>query len=442
MRRSPLSRRTVLRGLGALVALPLLEAMIPSRGARATGTAPPRRLVFLHVPNGIMPQHFVPEGEGSAWVPSRVLAPLVPWRDDLLVVSGMQNVSNLGGDGHGLLMGGMLTGEKIRDGIVRGVHNGQSIDQLLADRLRGATPYASLELTSEAPVACGDGERCGYLHHMSYRDKDTAVPREQDPRALFDRLFKGVVGASDPAVALRRRRDLLVVDAIAEDAGQLRSTLGRTDQGVLDGYLESLFELERQLDGAPTNASCGADVARLLPSDRLMPPYTVEQHAHLMTDLVALALRCDLTRVASWQLANELTRRVYTNLGIVEQHHRASHHLGDPSDIELLGQICTWEMGLVAHFVGRLAELKEVDGSRLLDHTAVVAFAVMSDPDPHDFHELPIVVAGQMGGVVRTGRHLRQEGRPVAELWMGLAAGMGVELETFGEAGTVGVELG
>lgn len=436
-----LSRRTLLRGLGAAVSLPFLEAMLPARGALAANAAPPRRLAFLYLPNGIMPEHFLPVGTGASWQASRVLVPLEPWRSDVLVLSGLDNIPNNQADAHGTMMAGVLTGEDVRNDRIFGAQEGQSIDQLIADRLRGATPYSSLELTSEASVGCFGTPQCAFLQNISYRSGRVPVPRDYDPRALFERLFGDQVDVGDPAVALRRRRDLLVVDAVAEDAARLRERLGRTDRTVLEEFLDTLFEVERQIVGAPTDATCAADVSATLPPDVLVPPFTISEHAEIMTDLLALAFRCDLTRVASWQLANEVSRRTYPELGVLEQHHRASHHGGDPALIEAIGKIGTWEMGFVARTIGRLAELKEFDGSRLLDHVGVLAFSSMSDPDPHSEHDLPVVLAGAMGGVIRPGRHLAFEDRPFADLLMALASGMGVDLSTFGAEGASPIEL-
>lgn len=432
-----LSRRAVLRGLGAAVALPFLDVMRP---ARATSTPAPRRFALVYLPNGIHPDHYTPTGTGTAWTASRVLQPLEPHRSALTVLTGLDNLPYLS-DGHGGPMTSALTGERLVERAPEGAWNGRSIDQVLADRLGSATPVRSLELTSEPNLSCFGSTTCAYYENVSWSDATTPVPREGDPRAVFERLF-GAIGVDSATAAQRRRRDLLVVDAVREDAARLSPKLGVEDRGVLDAFLESLFAVERQIDAPVVAETCDVDLADVIPPDALVPPYTVQRHTDLMADLIGLAFQCDLTRIATWQLGVERSRRAYPDLGVPDQHHRASHHGGDPVMLESIARICTWEMTRVERLIGRLATMTGSDGAPLLDHTALVAMAGISEPDRHVHTNVPMVIAGKLGGAITPGRLVAFEGRPLADLWLGLAAGLGVDdLGTFGERGTSPISL-
>lgn len=437
-----LDRRTVLRGLGCAVGLPMLDAMVPSR-ARAAEPAP-QRLVVVYLPNGMWMPHWRPGtvGEGSAWALSPALEPLGPHKDDLLVLSGLRNVARGPDDAHATSISGFLTGENLLAPLV-GTTGGASLDQLLASARGGATPFASLELSSEGTLACVGRADCRWSESVSWLSATRAPPRERDPLALFERLFGAAGGPGGAArAAERRKRDLLVVDAVIEDSARLDALLGAADRARLDELTTALFELERALRTGGIDAACRQEVDTLVPAERLEDRLDDDQHARLMLDMIALALRCDLTRVVTWQVGNELSRRQFPWLGVDFQHHSTSHHLGRPQRIADLLTIGRWETGLVGHLLDRLAGLREPDGGRLLDTTLVVTGAGMGDPDPHAIVDLPVVLAGGASLGVRTGRHVDVGDRALGDLLLGLAHTYGLTaLRSFGAEGEQALSL-
>jgi hypothetical protein len=438
MGRSPLSRRTLLRGAGAAVALPLLEGMLP-RAARAAssggGPGGARRLVVFYVPCGMHMEAWTPKEAGAGYALTPLLQPLAPVKEHVLVVSGLANrpaypdvpAPHTGGTGS------FLTARKVgADGALR---NGVSMDQVAARQLGALTPFPSLELGLDGSAAgvCEGGYSCAYLSNISWASETLQTSKEVNPHALFARLFGG--GELTTAEAERRRRlRTSVLDAVRSDAERLSVQLGVDDRRRMDEYLTAVRELERRLQAQGASATCepGAPPGALPPGPSGMPA-----HAAAMMDLMALALRCDQTRVITFMLGNGASARQFPFLGVSGQHHALSHHQGDPAKVASLVRIGTWEVEQLSSFLQRLLAVRAPDGTTLLDDTVVLFSSEMGDGNTHERRDLPVLLAGRAGGRLHPGRHLRLPAEtPLANLHLTLLSLLDVPLERFGEDGT------
>lgn len=447
----PMDRRTILRGMGVAMALPLLDAMSSRASAQAASSsravpdsgakdAAPLRLVYVYTPNGVNRDLWTPTAPGAFDALPPTLAPLEAWKSDLLVLGGLAlNTARANGDGpgdHARAGAAFLTCAQPRktDGAV---HVGTSIDQLAAKRIGTATRFRSLEIGCEDGAQsgqCDSGYACAYSSNISWSGPNTPVPKEVDPRQLFDRLFREGEEDETPAereARLARRRSVL--DLVREDARRLAKSLGADDRRKLDEYETSVRELERRFARA---ADGQGDVP-----DPLRPAGTPKdrgEHARLMADVLVLALRTDSTRIATFGLANEGSNASHAAIGVPEGHHEVSHHGGDPAKREKVARIDRFHVECFAHLVGRLAEADE-RGVRLLDSTHVLLGSGIGDGNRHDHDDLPIVV---LGGGVRGGRYVvAPKETPLANLHVTLARRIGVEVERFGDS-TGALELG
>lgn len=430
-----ISRRTVLRGLGVALALPWLERM----SARATASSP-RRLIVWHVPNG-MPMHaWTPGGDGLAWTASPVLAPLDAWRDQVSILSGLDNADVPVIEPHHARALGLLSGRRTLPWEAEDPAAWRTVDQLAADALSGTTAIRSLELGGEAATPCGEAAAgqvpsCAGYHTISWDGAQRPLPREVTPRRVFERLV-GRPMAADLA-ARQRARDVLVVDAVREDAGRLRGQLGRADQSRLDQYLTGIDEVERRLQALPPapDGVCGTEAAALEASGLLDAPLDRTGQVDLMNELIVLALQCDRTRVVSYMLGNERSARAHPQIGISGGHHDLSHHSNVPVRLDALVSIGRWEVERFAGLLERLDAVQEPDGT-LLHQSAVLLCGAMSDPDRHDRRDLPVVLAGRAGGALTPAGHLRlAEGTPLANLHLTVLRRLGVDIDRVGEEG-------
>jgi hypothetical protein len=419
------SRRTVLRGLGAAVALPWLEAT-------ATARAPsPRRLAFVYVPNGKIMKSWTPSGEGRGFSLSSTLAPLADFRNQLLVISGLHHRNGEAlGDGagdHARASGSYLTGVHPHKSATL-ARAGISVDQVAAQAIGHHTRLPSLELSCDrGPVAgsCDSGYSCAYENAISWRSETTPLPGDVDPRQVFDRLF------GPPPDAATVARDRSVLDHVADDARRLSTSLGGADRRKLDEYFTSVRQVERQLVHAASSPP-----ARLPRGVRRPPekPGNYEHHVRLMCDLMVLALQTDSTRVVTLVLGREISNRTFPNLGAHEGHHDLSHHMNDPHKIAALEKIDRFYVERFAYLLARLREVKEGDGT-LLDASLIMYGSGLSDGNGHEHHDLPTVMAGQGGGTVKSGRHLRLPDKtPMCNLFVGLLHRMGVAADRFGDS--------
>ena len=436
-----LSRRTVLRGLGASVALPLLDGMVPAlQATRLTAARPVKRFGAVYVPNGMSMPYWLPAAEGGLEL-SPILTPLAPVRDRLLVLSGMANEEAKQwldeGDGdHSRCQAAFLTGAHARK--ASGTANatlevGVSVDQLAARDLREDTQLASLELSLEAndlAGQCEDGYGCAYSATLAWRDKNTPLPMETNPRAVFEHLF-GAVGSTETEARLRAlRRDRSILDSVSAEISDLQRQLGRGDRSKLAGYLDSVRDIERRIQIAESQSD------RELP-DVVQPagiPAGFEEYADLMFDLMLVAYQADLTRVCTFLVGREKSVRTFPEIGVADPHHPTSHHRQRPEQLAKLSKINTYHMQIFGRFLEKMASTQDGDGS-LLDHSAMVYGAGMGNSNAHDPLDLPIVLAGGGGGTIKGGRHVRlPEGTPLANMHLTILGKMGIPAERLGDA--------
>jgi Protein of unknown function (DUF1552) len=434
-----LPRRTVLRGIGTAIALPWLEAMTsrPVRGASPASKAP-TRLAYVYVPNGVHMPDWTPTATGTDFDLPALLQPLKSVREDLMVLGGLaldpaRSHGDGGGD-HARAMATFLTGTHPRKTGGADLHAGISVDQLAAREVGQATRFASLEIGCEGgrdSGQCDHGYSCAYQVNLSWRGESSPAAKEVDPRFVFERLFEGqVAGEADPAAARRQRRDRSLLDFVSEDARRLRDKLGVEDRRKVEEYLTGVREIERRIDAARPAVNIGqASLARPsgIPSD-------YREHLRLMSDLLVLAFRVDLTRIATFVFANDGSNRSYPSIGVPEGHHDLSHHGQDTQKCTKIQTINRFHVEQFAYLVERLKEVREADGT-LLDHSMIVYGSGISDGNAHAHENLPILLAGKGNGTIKSGCHIRlPDETPLTNLHLSLLDRMGVSTQAFGDS--------
>jgi hypothetical protein len=435
-------RRTFLRGVGATLALPLLDGMIPAfAGPADTAAKPILRMGFVYVPNGIIPGSWRPSVEGAGFEMTRILEPLTPFRDQLLVLSGLdQKPANPGPGGvgggapHSLTGGAYLTGVSPRQTEGLNIRAGVSVDQIAARQLGKQTQLASLELgldPVEASGYCEGGYSCTYINTISWRTATTPMPMEDRPRTVFERLF-GDSETTNPAERLARiEENRSLLDFVTEDAASLSAGLMPSDRGKLNEYLDAVRDVERRIQLAEQQAS------REIPTLERPAggfPASYEDYAKLMFDLQVLAYQTDMTRVITFMLAHERSGRSYREIGVPDAHHGVSHHRNDPVNIEKLVKINTYHVKLFSYYLEKLRSTRDGDGS-LLDHTMIVYGSGINNSNEHTHDNLPIAMVGGGCGKIKGGRHLRSPlGTPMANLYLSMLDMMGIPVDKFGDA--------
>jgi hypothetical protein len=437
--RKRLSRRTVLRGAGALVALPMLDAMAPALGfLRAKAAAPARRLGIFYVPNGMMMKDWTPAGEGSDFAFGPIMQPLAPFRDHMLVLSGLNNKNGwaLPGEGtgdHARAPASFLSGVHVKKTEGADLHAGLSMDQVAARELGQQTQFASLEIgleSIEMSGSCDGGYSCAYSNTISWRTPTTPLPMEDDPRALFERLFGSSTSTDAKTREIRIHAERSLLDSVTDKVSRLQQGLGPADRVKLTEYLDAIRDAERRIQKAEEQST------RELP---IVPrpagiPASYEEHAKLMFDLLALAYQCDLTRISTFMLAHEVSNHAYPEAGVPEAHHDTSHHQNDPVKLEKLSKINTFHARMFAHFVEKLRSIPDLDGS-LLDQSMLLYGAGISDSNVHMHDNLPLVLVGGGGGQVKGGRYVSYaKGTPLMNLHMTLLDILGVRVENLGDS--------
>ncbi len=440
--RKHVSRRMLLRGMGAAIALPMLDAMVPALSA-ATKVAKkisPNRMVFVYVPNGIDMRNWTPEGIGRTFAFPKILEPLAPLQDDLLVLSGLMDHNGMAlGDGpgdHARASASFLTGVHPKKTAGSDISVGISVDQVAAQKIGSATRLASLELGCEdghLAGNCDSGYSCAYVNSISWRSPTVPNPPEVNPRAVFEHLFGTDEDAADPAARARNARfDQSILDMVCDDTKRLETGLGSTDRRKLDEYLTAVREVERQVQMAEKQAAENSlAVPTLAKPDGI--PLEFAEHAQLMFNLMTLALQTDITRISTFMLAREGSNRPYREIGVPEGHHGLSHHRNDPVLMDKIASINRYHMEQFAYFLAKLKSTPDGDGS-LLDHTMVVYGSGISDGNRHNHDDLPVLLAGG-SRVFRTGRHVRfSEATPVANLYLSMLDNMGVSTDKLGDS--------
>ena len=439
-----LPRRAFLRGLGTAVGLPLLDSMIPAFSHAATTAKSPCRMAFVYVPNGIVMDLWTPKTEGGMGrLPEalpRILEPLAPYRENLLLMSGLtQNGGRALGDGpgdHGRAGANYLTAVHPRKTYGKDIQTGVSVDQIAAQKLAGQTRFGSLELGCEQGIQggnCDNGYSCAYSNSISWRTPSTPNPPEIRPRAVFERLFGSAEIETDPAKRARQEKyDRSVLDLVLEDANRLKVSLGGADRRKLDEYLHAIREIETRIQSAehgkiPVTPAIG-NIPSGIPSNYI-------EHSHLMFDLMTLAFQTDSTRVATMMMAIEQSNRPYREIGLSESHHGLTHHSGDEDKIAKVAQINRFHVEQFAYLVNKLQSTPDGDGT-LLDHIMLVYGSGLADGNRHEHHNLPTLLAGRGCGAVQPGgRHVRYaDETPMANLFTAMLDKMGVTAEAMGDS--------
>src|SRR5919197_3043529 len=420
-----LSRRTVLKGIGTTLALPFLDAMVPS--ARAAAKSPNRFLAF-YVPNGMAMEYWTPKGEGTAFELSPILEAMAPFRSQMLVMSGIRASWNyIHAGASGSFLTGTPRGGKTEIEIIADV----SIDQLLAKHFSTETQVGSLEMCMDTPAnagACTGILSCAYTHTLSWRNATQPLPMEYNPRAVFERLF-GDTGKTDWAAReARMRQHKSILDSVTDKLSNLKRELGPQDQTKVAEYTDAVRDVERRIEKAEEQR----DVA--LPSMEApqgVPP-VFEDHLALMLDMQLLAFQSDLTRVISFMIGKEQSARPYPQIGVPEAHHPLSHHDNVPELIAQMSKINRYHAELFSRHVAKLRATNDGDGS-LLDHTTILYGSGISNSTRHSGDNLPILVMGGGAGTLRGGRHLAYTDKPtMANLLVTLMDKMGVPVEKIG----------
>lgn len=443
MKRSfQLSRRTLLGGAGALIALPWLEAMMPhGRRAKAEEMGPPLRALFYYLPNGIHMQSFTPATEGPDYELTKTLAPFqddmaqVNLKQDLLVLTGLANMPAKP-EGPGDHAGGtsaFLTATHVTKSETD-INNDISIDQVIANELGDVAPHRSLQFGTNNGTTqgnCDSGYSCAYTSNISWKDSKTPLPKLYDPGVIFDLLFSGFdPEATAEEQAKRRTSRLSVIDYATDQVQSLQTKLGKTDRDKLDQYLTGLRDLEKRVSDENTEAAC------TLPGmfSGAYPDHAT--HVDLMTELMALAFQCDMTRIITFMLDNAGSNRNYEFIGAPGGHHEISHHGNNPDNFAKLEIINRWEMQQFAKLLQRLKNSPEGEGT-LLDNCIVFLSAEISDGNAHNHDNLPVLVAGKAGGRITPGRHVKYADKPaLANLFISFAQMFDVPLAAFGDDGT------
>jgi hypothetical protein len=416
-----LTRRSALRGgLSTLIGLPFLEAMAATPARAQTSTEAPRRFIVFYMPNGMWMPSWTPATAGplgDALPP--LLAPLAAVKDEITVVSGLHNRAVDRGDAppgpHARGTASFLTGARIT-ASEDAIHNGVSADQLVADHLAGAgfRGLPSLELGCEGGGArgtCDAGYSCAYQVNIAWAGAEAPMPKETNPRALFDRLFSGVDTRPAEVRARERAQKRSVLDAVKDDAARLLARLGARDRVKVEEHLSGIRALERRLDDVDAPV---CDAGPAVDDVDVNAPVDVTAYVRSMLDLMVMAVRCDRSRVMTFMIGNGGSPRAYNFIGVDGQHHGISHRTARSAELE---QIDLWEMQQLAYLLERLREVDDGDGSGALDNSFVYAASELSDGNVHSPDDLPVIVAGRAGGLVGAGgRHVVVEPQPVANL--------------------------
>jgi hypothetical protein len=434
--RKRLSRRHVLRGLGAAVSLPLLDAMVPAATALAqTAAQPKRRFGAVFIPNGAIMEQWTPSGTGTGFTMSSTLKPLEPFREKLVVVTNLTraNPGVVEGD-HAISAAGWLSGAAPKRTEAEDVYNGVTVDQVVAKSIGQDTPFPSLELATTDFTgyvgACTSGFSCAYTNTISWSSPTTPLPMEINPRVLFERMF-GRPG-TEAERAARRVRDRSILDLVKEQATALQADLGSADRARLGDYLDNVREIERRIQRTEAYNRTQVESVNV----PIGIPESFEDHLTLMYELLTVAYQSDLTRVFTFMTDRELSQRTYPGIGVTEQHHTVSHHGNDPENIRKVATINAYHVAQFARFLDRLKATPDGDGS-LFDHSLIVYGGGMGNPNQHASDPLPLVAVG--GGVGRGDRHIELVRRtPMGNLWLSVAQHFGADRTEFGvSTGTV-----
>jgi hypothetical protein len=432
--RKSIPRRTVLRGLGASLALPLLDGMIPALTAQAkTVGAPVHRFGVVYVPNGMVMENYLPATEGASFELTPTLQALAPFRSQTTVLSGLDCIPSTGrpGGAHAKASTRYLT-DISPPTSETWLDAGISVDQILANELGAQTQLASLELAienSDTAGACDVGFACAYTNTISWRSSNTPLPMQHNPRAVFERLF-GDAGSTDARARLARiRQQRSVLDSVKQEIASLGRELGAGDRGKLTEYLDSVRDVERRIERAESQS--GRELPVL---DRPAgAPAGYEEHVKLMFDLEVLAYQLDLTRVITIMLGREFSGMTYPQIGVPDAHHPVTHHALEPEKIAKVAKINAYHVQLFSYLLERLRATPDGDGT-LLDHVTLMYGTGLSDCNAHSVTNVPVVLTGGGAGWLKGGRHIRYQNLPLANLHLTLLDRFGIHRDRIGDS--------
>jgi hypothetical protein len=432
-----LSRRFVLRGLGAALALPVLDSMVPALTAQSkTAAAPVRRLGVFYVPNGMSMPYWFPKAEGPLQEMPGTLRSLAAFKDRVLLCGGLADEPAnrvRGGGDHARSAGTFLTGVPFKLTSGADVFGSVSMDQIVAKELAKETQLASLELGIESNAmlgSCDGGASCAYTNTVAWANETTPLPIENDPRAVFERLF-GTSGSTDRGARLARiEQDRSILDFVSDQVAALKVRIGPNDKARLTEYLDSIRDVERRIQMAEHQNSRELPVVEQpigIPSD-------YAEHAKLMMDMLALAYQTDLTRVSTFMLAKEVSGRSYPEIGVADSHHPVSHHQDEPAKLERLHKINEYHFQQFAYLVDKLSKLQEGNGT-MLDNSLFLYGTGISDSNTHFHDDLPIALVGGQAAGLKGGRYIRYaKGTPLTNLFVSMLEFMGVAVEKIGDS--------
>ena len=433
--RKSIPRRSFLRGAGATIALPLLDAMFPALASVNNKVDAARRFSIVYAPNGRNMKHWTPVATGKSFALSQTLEPLAPYRDQMLVLSGLNN--NIGAP----LLGEGETAPHERAGgvFLTGVHplregkTGVSIDQIIARELGKETQLASLELGLHSKDVLGNCEKgwsCAYMSTISWRTPTTPLPIEYRPRAVFERLFGGSSSTDKAARLARIKKEKSILDDITEEAAQMMREVGPEDRVRLTEYLDGMRDVERRIHMAEQQSS------RELPSMERPSgiPHEFVDHLKLMFDLQVLAFQTDMTRMITFMMGPEQSNRTYREIGIPDVHHSLSHHQGDPEKLDKVARIDLYHTQLLTYYLEKLRSTPDVDGT-LLDNMVIMYCSAISDGNEHALYDLPITLLGGGSGHLKGGRHIQYpKDTPISNLYLTVLDKMNVQVDKFGNS--------
>lgn len=430
-----LGRRSFLRGLGTLMALPALEAFAPRRLTAATGK--PLRMAFLYVPNGVNVHEWFPTGEGSQYQLSNTLKALEPHRSEFSIVAGLaQDKARSNGDGggdHARSVASFLTGVQPKKTAGSDIHLGISVDQIAANKIGHLTKLPSLELSTDGQRSagkCDSGYSCAYQFNMSWKNETTPMNPEMDPRLVFERLFGLGAAGNSPEAKRRRAMQKSILDLVMDDAKTLQRSVSGQDKAKLDEYFTAVRDIEQRIER-------NEKMTKALPKGVQAPggvPDKYEDHIRMMFDMLVLAFQTDTTRIATFSLAHDGSNRSFADIGVPDGHHQLSHHQDDPEKLRKIALIDQFYIKQLAYFLDRMKTMKEGDTS-LLHNSMVVYGGGIRDGNRHDHDNLPIILAGRAGGAYSPGRRIMLPGEtPMTNLYLNMLDRLGVSAERVGDS--------
>jgi hypothetical protein len=432
VRKLHLSRRTVLKGVGAALALPFLDAMVPALTAQARTAAARKRLACIYIPHGVILDQWTPEASGADFEFKTILKPFEPFRRHVTLVTNLLRPERGFDTNHAGAPSSWLTGVPPKRTAGPDFSLGATLDQIVAQEIGQETTLPSLELATEDFTGligdCAPGYSCAYMNTLSWKNETTPLPMEINPRLVFERLFGG--GTTRESRMARIKTDKSLLDFVAGDLKQLEASIGARDKARLEEYTDHVREIERRVQLAEKRTDSLIDV----PEAPVGVPESFEEHARLMFDFMAIAFEADLTRVSAFMLTRELSQRTYPNIGVKEPHHTISHHGNKPEWIEAHTKVNLYHAQLFAKFVDRLQKTADGDGT-LLDHSLLLYGSGMGNGNVHAADHLPTMLVGGAAGAMKGNRHIvAPERTPNGNLLISVAEKMGVNMDSFGSS--------